>query len=221
MPRAKLQCLEPLTCPRGDTNQVQVAKLPYRTQRKIQKRRISACAKAEDVVGLGAADRGARRLRVHVLLDGRDVEDGTSVKFVAQLQGDLRAIMRAHPDVDARIASGGGRMRVTMDRYEVGQAPLAPVLYVFITLPRVSVTSDVCIRVRRIRWQVFVVWGHLDVLAVVLGACSRRGNHLVPGHQNMLFSAMLGGSEAFLWCVHVANPPAVHVLPGTWRQLLS
>ena len=47
--------------------------------------------------------------------DGRDVPDGTSVKFVEQLEKDLEAL----DGVDARIASGGGRMNVTMDRYEV------------------------------------------------------------------------------------------------------
>lgn len=56
---------------------------------------------------------------MHTLLDGRDVEDGSSVKFVGQLQEDLQEIMRKHDGVDARIASGGGRMKVTMDRYEV------------------------------------------------------------------------------------------------------
>lgn len=68
----------------------------------------------------GAAERGATKLRVHTLTDGRDVEDGTSVQFVARLKEDLEAIMKDHPKVDAKIASGGGRMRVTMDRYEVG-----------------------------------------------------------------------------------------------------
>ena len=47
--------------------------------------------------------------------DGRDVPDGTSVKFVEQLEKDLAAL----DGVDAKIASGGGRMAVTMDRYEV------------------------------------------------------------------------------------------------------
>ena len=47
--------------------------------------------------------------------DGRDVPDGTSVKFVEQLQKDLEAL----EGCDAKIASGGGRMHVTMDRYEV------------------------------------------------------------------------------------------------------
>ena len=47
--------------------------------------------------------------------DGRDVPDGTSVKFVEQLEKDLEAL----EGCDAKIASGGGRMHVTMDRYEV------------------------------------------------------------------------------------------------------
>lgn len=68
---------------------------------------------------VGAAERGATKLRVHTLTDGRDVEDGTSVQFVARLKDDLQAIMKDHPKVDAKVASGGGRMRVTMDRYEV------------------------------------------------------------------------------------------------------
>lgn len=61
---------------------------------------------------------------MHTLTDGRDVEDGSSVKFVGQLQGDLQEIMRKHDGVDARIASGGGRMKVTMDRYEVHRCRL-------------------------------------------------------------------------------------------------
>ncbi|EFJ39475.1 hypothetical protein VOLCADRAFT_71079 [Volvox carteri f. nagariensis] len=64
----------------------------------------------------GAASRGARRLRVHVLLDGRDVPDGSSVTCVDDLESELAALRAA--GCDARVASGGGRMRVTMDRYE-------------------------------------------------------------------------------------------------------
>ncbi len=37
------------------------------------------------------------------------------MKFVEQLEKDLEAL----DGVDAKIASGGGRMHVTMDRYEV------------------------------------------------------------------------------------------------------
>ena len=63
----------------------------------------------------GAAERGAKRIRVHILTDGRDVPDGSSVRFV----GELEEVLKSLPaDVDAKIASGGGRMRVTMDRYE-------------------------------------------------------------------------------------------------------
>ncbi|KAG4377845.1 hypothetical protein GLYMA_18G219100v4 [Glycine max] len=64
----------------------------------------------------GVSERGVKRVRVHILTDGRDVLDGSSVGFVETLENDL-ANLRAK-GVDARIASGGGRMNVTMDRYE-------------------------------------------------------------------------------------------------------
>ena len=65
----------------------------------------------------GAAERGAKRIRVHFLTDGRDVLDGSSVGFVETLEKDLSNLREKA--VDAQIASGGGRMYVTMDRYEV------------------------------------------------------------------------------------------------------
>ncbi len=40
----------------------------------------------------GAVERGAKRIRVHILTDGRDVPDGSSAAFVAQLQVDLAAL---------------------------------------------------------------------------------------------------------------------------------
>ncbi|KAE8723872.1 2,3-bisphosphoglycerate-independent phosphoglycerate mutase [Hibiscus syriacus] len=64
----------------------------------------------------GAGERGAKRIRVHILTDGRDVLDGSSVGFVETLESDLTNLRGK--GVDARIASGGGRMYVTMDRYE-------------------------------------------------------------------------------------------------------
>lgn len=64
-----------------------------------------------------AAQDGAKCIRVHVLYDGRDVPDGTSVKFTADLEKVL-ADITASTGCDAKIASGGGRMFVTMDRYE-------------------------------------------------------------------------------------------------------
>ena len=64
----------------------------------------------------GAAQRGAKRIRVHVLTDGRDVPDGSSVRFVAELEAVLKEV--SETGCDGKIASGGGRMFVTMDRYE-------------------------------------------------------------------------------------------------------
>ena len=64
-----------------------------------------------------AAERGVKKIRVHVLTDGRDCEDGTSIKLMDTLQKDLQAL--EEKGVDAKVASGGGRMCTTMDRYEV------------------------------------------------------------------------------------------------------
>ncbi|XP_073058162.1 2,3-bisphosphoglycerate-independent phosphoglycerate mutase [Primulina eburnea] len=64
----------------------------------------------------GVSERGAKRIRIHILTDGRDVLDGTSVGFTETLEKDLAELR--HKGVDAQIASGGGRMYVTMDRYE-------------------------------------------------------------------------------------------------------
>ncbi|XP_057435458.1 2,3-bisphosphoglycerate-independent phosphoglycerate mutase [Lotus japonicus] len=64
----------------------------------------------------GVSERGVKRIRVHILTDGRDVTDGTSVGFVETLENDLTKLRKK--GIDAKIASGGGRMYVTMDRYE-------------------------------------------------------------------------------------------------------
>ncbi|MHC4861036.1 MAG: 2,3-bisphosphoglycerate-independent phosphoglycerate mutase [Planctomycetota bacterium] len=64
------------------------------------------------------ADRaGARVVRVHPLLDGRDVGETSALEYVDALEETLAGI-DAGPDRSYRIASGGGRMLVTMDRYE-------------------------------------------------------------------------------------------------------
>lgn len=70
----------------------------------------------------GASEHGAKRIRLHVLTDGRDVLDGSSIGFIETLENDLEQL-RAK-GVDAKIASGGGRMNVTMDRYEVNDTYL-------------------------------------------------------------------------------------------------
>ena len=53
---------------------------------------------------------------VHALLDGRDVEPRSATKYLRQLQDTLDTInVSAH--FNYRIATGGGRMAITMDRY--------------------------------------------------------------------------------------------------------
>jgi 2,3-bisphosphoglycerate-independent phosphoglycerate mutase len=63
-----------------------------------------------------AREDGVTRLRVHALLDGRDVPDHSAEQYVEQLEVELSALREA--GLDAAIASGGGRMVTTMDRYE-------------------------------------------------------------------------------------------------------
>ncbi|NKC14452.1 MAG: 2,3-bisphosphoglycerate-independent phosphoglycerate mutase [Gammaproteobacteria bacterium] len=64
-----------------------------------------------------AAGEGLRRVFVHTLLDGRDVPDRSAHEYVAQLE-QLLARLSAETGGDYAIASGGGRMSTTMDRYE-------------------------------------------------------------------------------------------------------
>ena len=64
-----------------------------------------------------ADEEGLPRVYVHALLDGRDVPDRTALVYVERLETLLRGI-RDKGGRDYRIASGGGRMAVTMDRYE-------------------------------------------------------------------------------------------------------
>jgi 2,3-bisphosphoglycerate-independent phosphoglycerate mutase len=64
-----------------------------------------------------ASQEGVARVRVHVLLDGRDVAETSALLYVDALEELLSGINRL-PDRDYRIASGGGRMVITMDRYE-------------------------------------------------------------------------------------------------------
>lgn len=64
-----------------------------------------------------AAADGVQKVRVHPLLDGRDVPETSALEYVAPLEALLAEISQAS-DRDYRVASGGGRMKVTMDRYE-------------------------------------------------------------------------------------------------------
>ncbi len=62
-----------------------------------------------------AAADGVAQVRVHILLDGRDVPGRSALGYVDQLEQVLARLRGG--GCDARIASGGGRMRITMDRY--------------------------------------------------------------------------------------------------------
>jgi 2,3-bisphosphoglycerate-independent phosphoglycerate mutase len=70
-----------------------------------------------------AARDGVERLHVHVLLDGRDVPATSALEYVDKLEAVLAELRR--PGCIAAIASGGGRMLVTMDRYEADWAMVA------------------------------------------------------------------------------------------------
>ena len=63
-----------------------------------------------------AAHDGVRRLRVHTLTDGRDVEARSALRYIEPLEALLASCRER--GLDYCIASGGGRMHITMDRYE-------------------------------------------------------------------------------------------------------
>jgi len=70
---------------------------------------------------LGAAAKaGCKQLYVHALLDGRDVPPTSALEYVDRTERFLANLRSS--GVDARIVSGGGRMRITMDRYEADWA---------------------------------------------------------------------------------------------------
>jgi len=75
-------------------------------------------SRLDQIIGIvdGAVARGCRKIRLHVLLDGRDVPDGSADVYLAAVDDKAKAL--ASQGVDLRVASGGGRMFVTMDRYE-------------------------------------------------------------------------------------------------------
>lgn len=63
----------------------------------------------------GAKADGIKKVRVHALLDGRDVPATSALVYVDELEKACAELNDA--TFDARIASGGGRMKITMDRY--------------------------------------------------------------------------------------------------------
>ena len=64
-----------------------------------------------------AAEDGVTSCAVHILHDGRDVAARSALDYIEQTESVLAEINAAGSDRDFRIASGGGRMKITMDRY--------------------------------------------------------------------------------------------------------
>ena len=67
-----------------------------------------------------AKAEGIKKVFCHILLDGRDVPATSALQYVEQLENALCALN--DDTFTGKIASGGGRMKITMDRYEADWA---------------------------------------------------------------------------------------------------
>ena len=63
-----------------------------------------------------AKAEGIAKVRIHILIDGRDVGETSALEYIDPFEAFLAKLCDA--SFDAKIASGGGRMKITMDRYE-------------------------------------------------------------------------------------------------------
>lgn len=63
-----------------------------------------------------AKEQGVATIRIHALLDGRDVAAISAERYINDIEEYTKTLNCE--DFDCRIASGGGRMSITMDRYE-------------------------------------------------------------------------------------------------------
>ena len=63
-----------------------------------------------------AKEEGISRVRVHILIDGRDVGETSALEYILPFEAFLSELRDTSFDI--KIASGGGRMKITMDRYE-------------------------------------------------------------------------------------------------------
>jgi 2,3-bisphosphoglycerate-independent phosphoglycerate mutase len=64
-----------------------------------------------------AKAEGVAKARIHPLIDGRDVPPTSVLEYVERFDKFLEGI-NADGSVDYYVASGGGRMNITMDRYD-------------------------------------------------------------------------------------------------------
>ena len=65
---------------------------------------------------LQAKSEGVSRVRIHTLIDGRDVGETSALDYIEPFEEFLASLR--DDSFDIMIASGGGRMVITMDRYE-------------------------------------------------------------------------------------------------------
>lgn len=63
-----------------------------------------------------AKEEGIKTVRIHALMDGRDVPETSGLTYIDEIESFMNELN--DDDFDAKIASGGGRMYITMDRYE-------------------------------------------------------------------------------------------------------
>ena len=66
---------------------------------------------------LEAKNKMIKKIRIHALIDGRDVPPLSALEYVERIENFL-ADINSDKYFDYRIASGGGRMKITMDRYD-------------------------------------------------------------------------------------------------------
>ena len=63
-----------------------------------------------------AKKEGVAKVRIHILIDGRDVGETSALEYIDPFEAFIADLRDASYDI--KIASGGGRMQITMDRYE-------------------------------------------------------------------------------------------------------
>ena len=64
-----------------------------------------------------AVDAGVTEIALHLLHDGRDVDSRSALRYLERTEQVIADLNAGGDDRHIRIASGGGRMKITMDRY--------------------------------------------------------------------------------------------------------
>ncbi len=67
-----------------------------------------------------AKEEGISNIRIHILIDGRDVGETSALEYINPFEEFIATL--SDENCSIKIASGGGRMKITMDRYEANWA---------------------------------------------------------------------------------------------------